>query len=260
MDGARCSLVDRVNSAKTVGRASEVPITLDDIYSDRTGAYYFLTLHAPRLCDHFNCTRDMKFDNGNRPFIPQQDEDHIIGSRPATTASVATSASSFRIPGIGPSVGPSGANPVPRTHPSAEENQAPTSFVRLFAPQADNIDASWHARQRDRKPAVPCFTAGAQDSPLFDQLPRPSFQRDRSARAPVSAGSWQSDDQVRPFTASSYHRSKLVTADGFVGNYVCALIENRGTGREVGIASVERDTGMFQHDEEEVCRLREGSH
>lgn len=52
---------------------------------------------------------------------------------------------------------------------------------------------------------------------------------------------------VRPFTASSYHRSKLVTADGFVGNYVCAILENRGTGREVGIASIERETGMSNH-------------
>ncbi|KAJ1018588.1 hypothetical protein NDA16_004870 [Ustilago loliicola] len=49
---------------------------------------------------------------------------------------------------------------------------------------------------------------------------------------------------LRPFTASSYHRSKLVTADGFVGNYVCAILENRGTGREVGIASIERETGL----------------
>lgn len=85
--------------------------------------------------------------------------------------------------------------------------------------------------------------------------PRSSLHHDRLNWVPVTAipgavspGTFRSDDQVRPFTASSYHRSKLVTADGFVGNYVCALIENRGTGREVGIASIERDTGVYQND------------
>lgn len=55
-------------------------------------------------------------------------------------------------------------------------------------------------------------------------------------------------DQVspsRPFTASSYHRSRLMTADGSIGNYVCAVLENRGIGREVGIASIDRDTGTY---------------
>ena len=72
---------------------------------------------------------------------------------------------------------------------------------------------------------------------LHNRMLTPSLA---NAGRPTTA---QTEDLQRPFTASSYHRSKLVTADGSVGNYICAILENRGTGREVGIASIERETG-----------------
>ncbi|CBQ71546.1 related to meiosis-specific MutS homolog [Sporisorium reilianum SRZ2] len=199
----------------------------------------------------------MEFNDGYDPFPHQRADGHVDDTRPATATSIATSAASFRIPGIRPSA----PDRVSQPNTLAEEDYPSTSFVRLFAPQADSGDTLWHARQQERNRPVPgwlregpspaAFIATSQDASVARYDPRSALHRDGcgwnpSPAAPgaISPWSWQSDDQVRPFTASSYHRSKLVTADGFVGNYVCALIENRGTGREVGIASIERDTGL----------------
>lgn len=218
---------------------------------------FLFPLHARRLLEQFTRAFDMSFNAGPRLFPPQLADEHTDQSRPATAVSVATSTSSFRIPGIRPTA----PDRAPDPHTLRESSRPSTALVRLFAPQADSVDRSWHSRQRERDPPVPWLLKhgpppmqivdSSQADPMNSHEPRSSLHRDAFGWSPspavaraISPGPSQIDDQVRPFTASSYHRSKLVTADDFVGNYVCALIENRGTGREVGIASIERETGM----------------
>lgn len=198
--------------------------------------------------------------NFNR-FQPQQPDEH--DARPGSAVSVATSTSSFRIPGIRP--GPSNQN---HNSQSFGQQTSHRSLVRLFAPQADGIDPSWHDRDRDQQALVPWLHKGPSPSELLDSAqgpddglyaPRQHMLRnddrpDIYAAPGIRPGTTRSDE-MRPFTASSYHRSKLITADGFVGNYVCALLESRGAGREVGIASIERETGKNQGDRGLQCFL-----
>ncbi|SPO31922.1 related to meiosis-specific MutS homolog [Ustilago trichophora] len=180
-------------------------------------------------------------------------------SPPGTAASVASSTSSFRIPGVTPM--PHGLQSQ-QLQPATSRASTP-SFVRLFTPQRDDPDPLYRIRGRDSTPPVDWlakhgpspreFLESSQGTPRYlrghqTSLGRTEMRSDgmtshsmRVAGPPVSD---QIEDQVRPFTASSYNRSRLVTADGSVGNYVCAILENRGTGREVGIASIERETGL----------------
>uniref|UniRef100_V5EUZ0 DNA mismatch repair proteins mutS family domain-containing protein n=1 Tax=Kalmanozyma brasiliensis (strain GHG001) TaxID=1365824 RepID=V5EUZ0_KALBG len=180
-------------------------------------------------------------------------------NRPDTAASVATSSSDFRIPGLRPSAQQQGGI-------SRNVSQSPSpapSFLRIFAPQHESAGATWYDGRTGRDSPVAWLAKhGPSPRELLDSSQGPiehrqpftsSVQRtlgvrnwDAAHTAPASAPptSLPSGDHVRPFTASSYHRSRLVTADGFVGSYVCALLENRGVGREVGIASIERETGL----------------
>lgn len=140
------------------------------------------------------------------------------GSRPVSAAS---STSSFRIPGINtkflqrrPDTGDLFAGLLP---------SSANSQLRLHNPQGPgSLEPAQFVDQALRAPV--------QSSEAFDR------------RNVVSRGQ---NPPSRPFTASSYHRSRLMTADGSIGNYVCAILENRGIGREVGIASIDKDTGRY---------------
>ncbi|UTT88404.1 hypothetical protein NDA17_000743 [Ustilago hordei] len=206
----------------------------------------------------------MQFNNGTGWQLPQlgQGQQLTPPSRSPSSASLAAFTSSFRIPGILP------ANRVNRheQQPMAQPVASNTSFVRLFAPtpqqESTNLFLQQHGRDTDTTvdwlpkggPNPREFIDNSQAGLGFEFDPRPDSRLDRESRdrplirytpeprqfdaAPME------EPPIRPFTASSYHRSKLVTADGFVGNYVCAVLENRGTGREVGIASIDRETGL----------------
>ncbi|SPO31807.1 related to meiosis-specific MutS homolog [Ustilago trichophora] len=179
--------------------------------------------------------------------------------RPDTAGSVASSTSSFHIPGVTPM--PQGLQSQ-KLQPAASRATTPT-FLRLFTPQGDDPDTLFRSRGRNSTPPVDWlakhgpspreFLESSQGTPRYLRDPQTSLGRadvrpNRTTMPSISIAGPpvldQTEDQVRPFTASSYHRSKLVTADGSVGNYVCAVLENRGTGREVGIASIERETGL----------------
>lgn len=189
---------------------------------------------------------------------PRQPGEHSVDNRPGSAASVASSTSSFRIPGLRPNASKQ-VGDSPRASPSP--SPAP-SFVRIFAPREDDHDTSWQHGQESRVdwlanhgPSPRELIDSSQGVTDFRQVPPPPFQRhsDKQLWPPQPtmpafgpSASYQENGSARPFTASSYHRSKLVTGDGLVGSYVCALIENRGTGREVGIASIEKETGKYE--------------
>ncbi|SYW77502.1 related to meiosis-specific MutS homolog [Ustilago bromivora] len=207
----------------------------------------------------------MQFNNGTGWQLPQLGQGQQLA--PPSRSASSASTSSFRIPGILP------ANRVNRheQQPMAQPVASNTSFVRLFAPtpqqESTNLFLQQHGRDTDTTvdwlpkggPNPREFIDNSQAGLGFEFGPRPDSRLDREGRdregrdrslirytpeprqfdaAPME------EPPIRPFTASSYHRSKLVTADGFVGNYVCAVLENRGTGREVGIASIDRETGL----------------
>ena len=199
--------------------------------------------------------------NGEPSWLPPQawqSDQAPAENRPGTGASVASSTSSFRIPGI---------TPTSRVHsqlhqPSVRPSTPTPSFVRLFTPQLDDPEALFRAHSADSTPPIDWLAReGPSPRELLESSQGPSAYL-RASRSPPyitdgrrarplappfaidrPPGPDQADDELRPFTASSYHRSKLVTADGSVGSYVCAILENRGTGREVGIASIEHETG-----------------
>ncbi len=178
-------------------------------------------------------------------------------SRPASAASLSSaisSASSFRIPGIG-------LGTRSNTQPSNASTQHPVaaaSVVRLFTPQPDEEDPLFYDGMDSSSPPVGWLSRDGPPPREFlesAQGPPPSILRMPQASGPFPQGSnsmmgpsavARPIDQIRPFTASSYHRSKLVTADGSIGSYVCAILENKGIGREVGIASIDRETGTYQ--------------
>ncbi|GAC97371.1 DNA mismatch repair protein [Pseudozyma hubeiensis SY62] len=193
---------------------------------------------------------------------PQQRAHSDENGRPSTAVSVATSASSFHIPGVRPLV------PVITRdlQPMGQQLSPDASFARIFAPQTQDGNLIRHADGQQQSPPLHWLRRhGPSPRELLDTSQGVQNELD-AARVPVYpsfGGSnrdptldWShahhpltlrpttvsADDQPRPFTASSYHRNKLVTADTTAGSYVCALIENRGTGREVGIATIERET------------------
>lgn len=192
----------------------------------------------------------------------QRLDDEDTDSLPGTAASVSSSASSFRIPGIMPSV----RAHIPPSQAAIQHAAQAPSFARLFTPQLDDADTSFRSVGRgDSQPPVDWlakhgpsprdFLETTQGPSGHFRVQIPSLSTDsKLARtvSPLMSGARQAtpsqlEEPLRPFTASSYHRSRLVTADGSIGSYVCAILENRGgNGREIGIASIERDTGTLQ--------------
>lgn len=192
------------------------------------------------------------------PPIRQRFDHQQEASRPASAASAVSSAASFRIPGISPPA--RGQSHQPKTIVQA----ATPSFVRLFTPQPDQQAPLFRSTGRDTASPVDWLAKygpspkelldSSQAAPQQYALPLPSDRpsNNRLLRTVASSSADaapprtpQTDEQLRPFTASSYHRSKLVTADGLVGSYVSAILENRGIGREVGIASIDKETGKL---------------
>lgn len=191
------------------------------------------------------------------PLQPRRPGQQQAVSRPGSAVSVASSASSFRIPGIFPTAPARGQKPQTPT-----QRPAPSpAFVHLFGPNPHEGDVLRPSLDADVTPSLAWLS---KHGPLPEDLVQLSQTGPNHLQSEQPAGrgelgiSNQSDtkndqpglrksgEQLRPFTASSYHRNKLVTADGSVGSYVCAILENRGTGREVGIASIERETGTIQ--------------
>ena len=179
-------------------------------------------------------------------------------SRPSSAASAASSAASFRIPGVSPSA--RGKSQETKTIVQA----ATPSFVRIFTPQPDQQAPLFRPTGRDTASPVGWLAKygpspyelldSSQAAPQQYEVPQPTDRtsNNRLVRTVASSSADarpprtpQTDEQLRPFTASSYHRGKLVTADGLVGNYVSAILENRGIGREVGIASIDKETGKL---------------
>ncbi|GAK68468.1 uncharacterized protein PAN0_105d6726, partial [Moesziomyces antarcticus] len=178
-----------------------------------------------------------------------------LPSRPGSAASVASSRASFRIPGI-QALAPNASR---QSTPSDPSFVMPASYVRLFTPdtdaQATSQSRTLHMPSRQNVDwlntrSAPPPREFLERSQTPRELPRPlqadqrPHNQGQNAAPEVLRQSGPPDEPLRPFTASSYHRSRLVTADGSSGNYICAVLENRGIGREVGIASLERDTGM----------------
>ncbi|KAI3486744.1 hypothetical protein L1887_49694 [Cichorium endivia] len=174
-------------------------------------------------------------------------------SRPGSAASVASSTSSFRIPGIQALAPPASR----QSTPSDPSFVLPASYVRLFTPDTDaqatsqsrtlhmpsrqNVDwLNTHSAPPPREFLERSQTPREHPQPL--QVNQQLHGQGHFAASESLRQSGPPDEPLRPFTASSYHRSRLVTADGTSCNYICAVLENRGTGREVGIASLERDT------------------
>lgn len=184
-------------------------------------------------------------------------------SRPGSAASVASSTSSFRIPGIQALAPPASR----QSTPSDPSFVLPASYVRLFTPDTDaqatsqsrilhmpsrqNVDwLNTHSAPPPREFLERSQTPREHPQPL--QVNQQLHGQGHFAASESLRQSGPPDEPLRPFTASSYHRSRLVTADGSSGNYICAVLENRGTGREVGIASLERDTGTL-HRQDCLC-------
>lgn len=141
-------------------------------------------------------------------------------SRPSTSAS-------FRIPGItAASLGRLGSS-------------------RLNSGQGSPLDFS----SRLSTPSRPTSSLYSRESdPITSQTSRAVFSSSQRRTGNISSRPLTQSNQAnttRPFTASSYHHTRATTADGFMGNYVSAVLENRAVGREVGIASIEHNTGMF---------------
>ncbi len=179
-----------------------------------------------------------------------------LPSRPGSAASVASSRASFRIPGI-QALAPNASR---QSTPSDPSFVLPASYVRLFTPdtdaQATSQSRTLHMPSRQNVDwlntrSAPPPREFLERSQTPRELPRPlqadqrPHNQGQNAAPEVLRQSGPPDEPLRPFTASSYHRSRLVTADGSSGNYICAVLENRGIGREVGIASLERDTGTL---------------
>ncbi|KAN0062620.1 MutS protein msh4 [Thecaphora frezii] len=156
---------------------------------------------------------------------------------PGTADSSATvSSSSFRIPGVVPSsLGdgkrrPGGSSASLRAFAPTNLAQSPprrwdeegsAGWTDLasgpeFSSATASADAGWASRGADGGPAT------------LDAIGETDFGGRSTAR---------------PFTSSSYHHLRTTTADGSIGTYVCAVLEHRGVGREVGVAAIEKTTG-----------------
>lgn len=138
-------------------------------------------------------------------------------------ASAASSTSSFRIPGI-------------NTKFLQQRPETGDIFAGLLPSSADS------RRQQYRNYDEDAYEPAA----FIDQAMRP-HRLSLAHRIEQEDLNREQISPSRPFTASSYHRSRLMTADGSIGNYVCAILENRGVGLEIGIASIDRDTGTRQY-------------
>nr|CDI56827.1 related to meiosis-specific homolog [Melanopsichium pennsylvanicum 4] len=162
--------------------------------------------------------------------------EHTSESRPGSAASDASSASSFRIPGITPAA----RTRVQYSDPPNQRSRTTSSFVRLFTPQSDHGQPLSLSRDRESSFAVDWLAEyGPSPRELLESSQGPSdYFRIPSPSLRIT------DGRLGRPSVSPTMIHKLVTADGSVGSYVCAILENRGTGREVGIASIERETGL----------------
>ncbi|PWZ00351.1 hypothetical protein BCV70DRAFT_159928 [Testicularia cyperi] len=196
-----------------------------------------------------------------------------VVERPSSALSISSSSASFKIPGVDSRRLRSLASPQAslvadnlqasgRLHRSGRFEQTsagarrPTSTADPFSGLlsasfgSQSEVSSRSVRLEDDDSHLPAFRAQRSDIDAF----RPAS----ASFSDIATQEWPGFDAreskqalekppftpSRPFTASSYHRSRLMTADGSIGNYVCALLENRGVGHEVGIASIDRDTGL----------------
>lgn len=223
---------------------------IKDIYRPTQPRFSYLVSSSSRIGQ-----TTMQTNDEQRPPPPQwpprahQQPD----SRPGTAASSASVASTFRIPGLRPVARAQSQQPNTSTQHLVT---APNAFVRAFTPRPPDDDPLFRSRQRDASTPVDWLVKnGPSPRELLDDSqtvserfeihmpPNRVLAVDSTSAGARPQRADQTEHQVRPFTASSYHRSKLVTADGSVGSYVCAVLENRGIGREVGIASIDKETG-----------------
>ncbi len=143
-------------------------------------------------------------------------------SRPGSAASVASSTSSFRIPGIQALAPPASR----QSTPSDPSFVLPASYVRLFTPDTD-VQATSQSRTLHLPSRHECRLAQHAQRPTAQRVSRKITNSSRTSTAPPSQSalhgqghfaaseslrhSGPTDEPLRPFTASSYHRSRLVT-------------------------------------------------